>query len=109
MKLNREESQSVSVLSWIMNSPRLGSSSVAYAGSIKERLRVISYILAYEAHAWFHKNVIKRRSDWPNVFEIRRGEPRNGPKDLPDHLFRGHFASGSGGLERDYERVWVRD
>ena len=73
VKLNREESQGVSVLSWIMNSPGLGSSSVTYAGFIKERLRVISYILAYEAHAWFRKHVIKRRSDWPKVFEMRRG------------------------------------
>ena len=51
VKLNREESQSVSVLSWIMDSPRLGSSSVAYPGFIKERLRVIFHIFTYEAHA----------------------------------------------------------
>ena len=42
MRLNREESQGVSILSWInMNSSRFGSSSVAYPGSKKERLRVI--------------------------------------------------------------------
>ena len=87
----------IAAWSRVYRKPQLGSSSVAYAGSIKERLRVISYILAYEAHAWFHKHVIKRRSDWPKVFKMRRGEPRNGPKDTRPPFSR-HFVSGSCGL-----------
>ena len=46
---------------------------------------------------WFCKHVIKLRSDWPKVFEMHRGEPRNGPKDTRPP-FRAHFVSGSGVL-----------
>ena len=43
----------------------------------------------------FSRHVTKQRSDWPELFGMARTKES---AQIPDHLFRGHFVSGSGGL-----------
>ena len=53
-------------------------------------LRFIHYIHIRGSLEIFSRHVIKRRSDWPELF----GMASQGIS--PDHPFRGHFVSGNG-------------
>ena len=55
----------------------------------------MQYVHVRGSRVIFGRHVTKRRSDWPELFGM--ASQGIGPK-IPDHLFRGHFVSGSGGM-----------